>query len=75
MSNFILGYIVIGLVLSGLYIWRVEETEGMRALSKKGYTATLVFTTALITIFWAVIGTFAIISVLKSRLWRVKSDG
>ena len=70
MANFILGYIIIGLVFSGLYIWRTEETEVMRALSKKRYTATLVFTVALITIFWALIGLFAIISVLKSRLWE-----
>lgn len=70
MANIILGYFVIGLMFSGLYIWKAEETGVLRTMSKKGYVATLVFTVALITIFWAFIGLFAIISVLKSRLWR-----
>lgn len=74
MANIILGYIVIGLMLSGLYIWKAEETETMRLLSRKGYISTLTFTVALITIFWGVIGLFAIIRVLKSRLWETNSD-
>ncbi len=74
MANFILGYIVIGIMLSGLYIWKAEETEVVRRLSKKRYTATLIFTVALITIFWLLIGIFAIISVFKSRVWQKNSD-
>lgn len=70
MANIILGYFVIGLMFSGLYIWRAKETEVLRTLSKKGYVATLIFTVALITTFWAFIGSFAIISVFKSRVWR-----
>lgn len=70
MANLILGYIVIGLILSGLYVWRVEDTKTMHRLPKKKYTAALVFVVALITLFWFPIGMFAVISVIKSRLWE-----
>ncbi len=74
MANIILGYIVIGLILSGLYIWKAEDTEAIRLLSKSGYISALTFTVALITLFWGFIGVFAIISVLKQKPWQKNSD-
>jgi len=65
MANIILGYIVIGLILSGLYIWKAQDTEAMRLLSKPGYISTLTFTVGLITLFWLPIGIFSIIATIK----------
>jgi branched-subunit amino acid ABC-type transport system permease component len=61
MANFILGYVIIGLILSALYIGKTKDTDGMRKLSKANYTAALLFIVVLITIFWLPIGVFALI--------------
>ena len=70
MANIILTYLFIGLVLSGLYVWKTDDSEILRRLSKSKYIATLLFVVALITIFWLPIGVFALIGTAK----RIKSD-
>jgi hypothetical protein len=61
MANFILGYVIIGLILSALYIGKTKDTDLMYKLSKSNYIATLLFIVVLITIFWLPIGVFALI--------------
>ena len=62
MANIILGYIVIGLILSGLYVWKANDTETMRLLSRTRYISTLTFTVAVITFFWLPIVIFSFIT-------------
>jgi hypothetical protein len=61
MANIILGYAIIGLILSALYIGKTKDTDLMYKLSKSNYIATLLFIVVLITIFWLPIGVFALI--------------
>ena len=70
MANIILGYLIIGLILSGLYVWKTGDTDKMRALSQSKYTGLLLFTVALITIFWSLIGIFALVATYR----QLKSD-
>ena len=67
MANFILGYIVIGLLFSFLYIWKTGGTETIRPVNEKRELAGLCFTTAMITLLWLPIGLFAIITVSRAR--------
>lgn len=61
MANIILGYVIIGLIFSALYIGKTKDTDLMYRLSKPNYIATLLFIVVLITIFWLPIGIFALI--------------